>query len=144
MSTPATHEQFGVRERGLLILAALVATLAMCFAAAPPKASAQTHYNFCQVTLAPYGQYGDQCMAWGGGYLLNATITTYERAGCLTVANGQGNLIQSWTCFPKSGGAGAYIMSWSNDGTYRKPVIRNNNLSFSGKFAGSYDCYYPC
>lgn len=117
----------------------------MCFAVAPSKASATTQYNFCQdVTLAPYGQYGDRCHAWGGGYLAHVALVTYERAGCSSVTDGHGNLIQSWSCFPKGSAPGAHHIYWGNDGTYRKAVIRNNNTSFSGKFTGNYLCYNPC
>jgi len=121
-----------------------VTSITIFAAAKAPPASATTAYNFCNVTLAPYGQSGDRCYAWGGGYLYGVDLVTYERSGCSTVSDGSGNLIQSWTCFPKGSSPAAYELHWVNDGVYRKPVIRNNNLSYSGHFAGAYGCFYPC
>jgi hypothetical protein len=143
MGTPATHGQLRFGKRALLILSALVAFFIMFATANPPPASATTTYDFCNVTLAPYGQYGDRCYSWGGGDLAVIAFVTYERSGCVTTANGNGDLIQSWKCFPNGSAPGGYHL-YFGDHIYRKPVIRNNNLSYKGYFEGGYTCYTPC
>jgi len=110
-------------------------------AVAVPRASALV--AFCDhVTLQPYGHSGDRC--WGpGNYLLNASVSTEERAGCVDFANSENVLLQSWVCGAKESHPAAYVYA-VNDGKKRKGVIRNNNLSFTGVFIGNEVCYEGC
>lgn len=69
-------------------------------------------------------------------------MTTHERAGCVDIANGSNELLESWHCVGKWS---AYeIIGIPDDGVNRKGVIRNNNLSFTGWFIGSEFCYTGC
>lgn len=128
-------------HRTKLVLAALTAFIALYAAVAVPKASATV--QFCDhVTLQPYGKSGDRC--WGpGNLLLNASVSTFERAGCVDFANNENVLLQSWVCGPSGSQPAAYIYA-VNDGVRRKGVIRNNNLSSSGVFIGDEVCYSGC
>jgi hypothetical protein len=133
-------------KRVASILAATAATFALFFAASPQPAAAA---GFCtNAWLSPYGQGGDRCWGPAKRALYRAEVITYERAGCVNIADGSNNLTQSWACGP-SGSAPGYaaavgIPIYPN--FYYKGVIRNNNLSFSGKFSGFMVCYaaYPC
>ena len=84
-------------------------------------------------------------MSWGGGYLAFNTLVTWERAGCLATTDGFGNQNTSWQCGPKGSAPGPSVqITYGTDGVYRKPILRNNNLSYHGHFSGSYYCYSPC
>jgi hypothetical protein len=127
--------------RGMLLLSAAAAIVAMC-AALPSTAAASE--NFCGVTLQPYGHNGDRC--WGMGHpLFGITMVTYERAGCVDAANSNNELLGSWICAAAGSVPGpAAELHFTNDGVRRKGVIRNNNLSFTGYFAGAEVCYAEC
>lgn len=142
--TQATRVGF---YRRLAVLFAVCLSAVTLFSAA--NASPASAGLFCNyVWLAPYGQGGDRC--WGPAQrALNwASVRTYERAGCVNIADVNNNLTQSWAC----GGAGSApgyaaavgIPIYPN--SYYKGVIRNNNLSFGGRFTGEMSCYavYPC
>lgn len=124
-----------------IVLGMLGATLLLA-STFTPKASAT---EFCtNVWLAPYGQGGDRC--WGPSIqgLSYGAIRTFTRAGCVDIADGNNNLLESWVC----GAAGSapslaaeiwYQQDFTNN---HKAVIRNNNLSFSAQFQGTYACSY--
>lgn len=118
----------------------LMCLLYVMMAAAPvTKASAEA---FCaNVNLAPYGSYGDRCYAWeweAHQRLALVGVTTHERAGCATSAAGSGyDLKEPWACFGKETSGYQYV-NVTNE--YRRGVIRNNNLTYSGLFTGFVTC----
>lgn len=139
MSSPAEMNATG---RGRMLLAAVAATIALCFALAsgPVAKSDAAVINFCSsVSLAPFGQAGDRCFAghdhWG--HIMYSTIQTFERAGCVNYAGWYYELYASWKCVGKNSTTYIYV---PNDGGSYQGVIRNNNSSYSGKFSGSYTC----
>src|SRR5262249_26275486 len=107
------------------------------------RASAEPNFgshNFCsQVWLQPFGQAGDRCAAghaeWG--HIGSVTIVAYDRAGCVNYEGWYGELYRSWMCMPKGSNG---VISVPQDGGSYDAVIRNNNLSFGGKFSGGYWC----
>ncbi len=135
--------QQALSRRVLYIAIALVAALALWVAAlgAPSKAAA---VGFCGgVYLAPYGQGGDRCWGPAVNGLDKGWVKTQERAGCVTIADGANNLLTSWVCGPAGSwpGLAASAYLFNTPGTWRKAVIRNNNLSLGGNFGGEYGCY---
>jgi hypothetical protein len=128
-----------INKKVVLLFVGMVAAVAMLFAVTAPSASAG---NFCSYAwVAPYGQGGDRC--WGAShYQLNfASVITYERAGCVTIADGSNNLLTSWVC----GGAGSNPSNaaqlWLDNYTEnRKGVVRNNNVSFGTHITGYNGC----
>lgn len=128
------------RFTNAFILMAVASLLALSVAA--PKAEAGG--NFCtSVNLAPYGQGGDRC--WGPlkQWLNYAQVVTYQRAGCVDVADANNNLLASWVCGAAGSAPATAANMWyqQNLAGYRKAVIRNNNLSYWGTFSGGYNCY---
>jgi hypothetical protein len=120
----------------LLALAALVAIMLVANVQA-----AKAGENFCGVTLQPYGHSGDRCYG-ASHHIYGVNIVTYERAGCVDIANGSNELLQSWQCIGKE--SSGELQGIPNDGVNRKGVIRNNNLSFTGFFNGAEFCYTGC
>lgn len=108
--------------------------------------SVEAAETFCNnVTLAPYGQYGDRCYAasWEAHpYLLAVWLRTNERAGCVSyAAQNSGDLKGSWYCI------GSYSFTYHQIPSSPEPrrgVIRNNNLSYSGKFTGTHSWSCTC
>lgn len=126
---------------GFVVLIAAAATIAALNVHPAPASASE---NYCGVTLAPYGQSGDRCYGTGA-FLFGTTVETFERAGCVDVANSENVLLQSWSC----GAAGSWPgpaaeILFSNDGVRRKGVARNNNTSFSGFFDAGEVCYSGC
>jgi hypothetical protein len=147
MIKSAARVQLGLGKSVALLLVTLFAAVAMYFAATPSPALAQTEYHFCQVTLAPYGQNGDRCSAWGGGYLFEAGVIGYNHSACIDFTNGiDNNLMYSWACAPapQPGQFTYKAVNYGNDGVYRKPIIRNNTTGDSNKVEGWYKCYTDC
>ena len=139
MSVARTQNAISVSKRALLASSLLLAAISLFLMSHSSNALASE--GFCGVTLQPYGQSGDRC--WGASHhLRGVNMTTHERAGCVDIANGSNELLQSWQC------VGSYstseIVGISDDGVNRKGVIRNNNLSFTGWFIGSEFCYVGC
>lgn len=136
LATPA-----GIGRRGVLLFAMLITVIAMYSVSGAPRALAGE--NFCGVTLQPYGHSGDRC--YGVGHpLFGISLVTYERSGCMDVANSSNELLEAWTCEPAKSAPAAYELHYLNDGVRRKGVIRNNNLSLTGFFAGAEACYSEC
>lgn len=134
-----------VAVRRYLVVAILTLVgAALLLSMSPQKAAAS---NFCtNVWLAPYGQGGDRCWGPSAQGVNYAQVVTYTRAGCVSIADGSNNLLTSWVC----GGAGSapgyaaaayYPYNYSQ---YRKAVIRNNNTTNGGQFAGGYNCASGC
>lgn len=119
-------EAWRLRLAGLASAVALVTVLG----SSAPSAMAANE-NFCGIVLAPFGQNGDRC--WGAGhYIYDVNLVTYERAGCVDVANSNNELLQAWQCVGSTS-------SWSlimEPTMRRKGVVRNNNVNNSGKFGG--------
>lgn len=120
-------------------LATLITALGLYFAVLAPSAHAAE--NFCGVTLQPYGQSGDRCYG-ASHHIYGVNLVTYERAGCVDIANGSNELLQSWQCVGAS--SGYEIQGIPNDGVNRKGVVRNNNLSFTGFFNAAEFCWTGC
>jgi len=131
-------------RRASIGLAGLVVAIVMYGGAAfgnVPQASAEP---FCaNVTLQPYGHYGDRCFAWvweAHPYLAIVGIETNERAGCVTSAAGEYDLKESWYCISNNNFGEKYVQNTSEP---RRGVIRNNNLTYSGRFSGGQLCCWP-
>lgn len=137
MSEAVTQRPGGLGRRAIMFLAAGMAAAAMYFAI---TASAAQAVQFCtRAYLQPYGHNGDRCWGTGRTTLGAAAIYTYERAGCVDIANGSNELMFSWVCaaagsYPEYG---AIIYDVWHEGVFRKGVIRNNNLSYAAYFSGS-------
>jgi hypothetical protein len=121
-------------KRAMALMLALVASATLYLGVEVPHASAQIQTDFCvNVWLQPNGE---KC--WGHlNYLAEAFVVTQEHAGCVDVADGSNNLLQSWKCVGDH--------SWTeiilgNDGTLRKAVIRNNSGA-AAHFTGHVVCY---
>ncbi len=103
------------------------------------KASADSSPFCTNVSLAPYGSYGDRCYAWeweARPYMVWVEIWTQERSGCVTTAaKTTGDLKESWYCVGSNSGGRLWTKYTSE---YRRAVMRNNNLSYSGKFTGNW------
>jgi hypothetical protein len=137
------RDQSSRRGYGALLLAALLAAALAYFAVAPSPASAAV--NICtNVTLQPFGHAGDRCFGPMNN-LFNSSVITFERAGCVSVANGSNEIIMEWRCGAAGSSPGAAALIFPPlDGVNRKGVIRNNNLSFTGRFQGAELCYSGC
>lgn len=100
--------------------------------------------NFCSaVTLQPFGHNGDRCDAGNDNWarIASVTILTEARAGCANYHGWYGEYYRSWACFGNYGGGLIYVAPGDN-GSYIG-IIRNNNLSFSGRFWGGFYCCRP-
>jgi hypothetical protein len=95
MTTPwLTTIRLG-RQVALLAAAALAAAAML----ATVNVSSASAGNFCTyVWLAPYGSGGDRCWGPSQSTLNYAAVVTYERAGCVNIADGSNNLLASWVC----------------------------------------------
>jgi len=103
--------------------------------------------SFCSgVTLAPYGQGGDRCWGPSRQGLNYSAVRTYQRAGCVDIANSSNVLLASWICGAAGSAPGlAAAIGYNQDLLgYHKGVIRNNNLSASGTFGGEFACANGC
>lgn len=117
-------------------------------AMAAPKAQAASY--FCGTTedpgwVNPYGDGGDKCWGPAKYQLYWAIVRTYERAGCVTLAEGT-DLLTSWVCGPAgSAPNGSVTVSKYNYSYNWKGVLRNNNLTYGTHINGSYECFlYHC
>jgi hypothetical protein len=85
MSGFTIRQPLALGKRGMLLLGALLACVALYFAVAASAASAE---EFCErVTLQPYGHSGDRCTAPQGHWNYYVVVQTYERAGCEDTEN---------------------------------------------------------
>jgi hypothetical protein len=108
--------------------------------ATPPGGST----NFCtNVWLQPFGQNGDRCSAgkdnWGR--IMSVNIMTYQRAGCVNYHGWYGEYYRSWECFGSYGG-GVIYLDPNDQGSYIG-IIRNNNMSYGGKYNAGFYCCKP-
>ena len=129
----------------MVALATAICLLMLVFALAAAKASAGGA-NFCtNAWLAPYGQGGDRC--WGPSQrgTNQANVVTFTRAGCVSIASGSNTLLTSWVCGAASSAPQTAATVYYNKDLeqFRKGVIRNNNLSYSGQFSGGQSCAWP-
>jgi hypothetical protein len=120
-----------------LLIAALLVAVAMCAAAASGPVTQAKAANFCEyVSLGPYGGGQDRCYAWPweSGALAFVGVNTFERAGCISYAPANsGTILASWFCVGNNSEGHRFL---PQDGQIRRGVIRNNNLSYSGRFTG--------
>lgn len=133
---------FAPTKRLLLGFAGALTAVTLLFSVTSSKARAG---DFCgtagsPVWVNPYGSGGDKC--WGTAhYQLDwAAVRTYERAGCVTIAEGT-TLLTSWVC-GAAGSAPEYAAEASkfNGEHYYKGVVRNNNLSNGTYISGLNAC----
>ena len=141
MSGHLTEAPRRMSRRGMALVAALAAAVAMSFAmASAPTASAQT-VGFCtSVWLAPYGQAGDRCMQGQGAannYIVFA-VNTYARAGCVAPADYWGTQVDNWQC-TGAYSTSVYYLGSKPAGSYRG-IIRNNNTTKAATFGGAATC----
>ena len=135
MSVYVSRRQWRLRAA----FAAGVVVLGLCalFNMAPP-ASAGT---FCELTgLAP----GSKCWGPATQGLDYAEVRTYQRAGCVAIANGSNVFVTDWHCGPATNGLIAASvwgpMSLTN---YYKGVIWNNTGG-NGNYQGGQNCVQGC
>lgn len=135
LAIPTSHSHYKAA------IGIFVALLLGLWAATGPVANASAADNFCHQVLQPYGHSGDRC--WGlSRDLRGSGMNTYERAGCLVIANGQNELLESWHCTDAN--STIEIIGIPNDGINRKGIARNNNLTYSAYFAASDYCWFNC
>jgi hypothetical protein len=102
------------------------------------RASNASADEFCRnVTLTPYAK----CYAWeweAHPRLAIVGVDTNERAGCVTTAaQYSGDLKESWYCVGSNNFGWKYVTTTNEP---RRGVIRSNNLSYSGRYTGTYTC----
>jgi hypothetical protein len=140
-----------IRRRARFWLGAIIVSAGLVFAmAAGPISNAGAvqpgSYNFCETWLAPWqgeGQFHGRCDAGDGisGYKVNrVSVFTYERAGCVNYGDVWHNLMKSWSCTTSNSQKDIYL---PNDGGWYRGIIRNNNTSKGGNFAGNVICCIP-
>jgi hypothetical protein len=126
-------------RRALVTLATLAISIAMLFVAAPEDASAQEGWywdEFCRnVWLSPLNKAGDHCYmpTSQAAHQVQVRLDTYERAGCIALTGYYGEQVSQWYCTSKESQKVIWVPA--NPGLYRA-IIRNNNLSYGGHFAG--------
>jgi hypothetical protein len=121
---------------------AVVLFLGLWMTRGPVGEAIATESGFCtEVWLQPFGQNGDRCDAgkdnWG--HIITVWVVTHQRAGCANYTGWYGELYKSWWCVPKE--SSGYIRVPQDGGSYIG-IIRNNNLSYAGKFSGKFSCCY--
>lgn len=130
-------------RRAKLWLGAVIASAAMLLAvSAGPVSTASAvtpgSYNFCEGWLGPWqGFFNGRCDAPDSvsGYgVYRVTVFTYERAGCVNYGDVWHNLMTNWSCTGNHTEKHLYVPD--NGGWYRG-IIRNNNTSKGGNFAGN-------
>jgi hypothetical protein len=132
----------GFSHKRILILCGVVMTLLLGLWMTKGPVQQASAKNFCtEVWLQPFGQSGDRCDAgkenWG--HIMQVFVYTYQRAGCANYHGWYGEYYKSWWCVPNN--SGGYISVPQDGGSYIG-VIRNNNLSYGGKFSGNFTCCY--
>jgi hypothetical protein len=128
-------------NRGKALSGVFVAILLGLWTISGPISHANAAATICTEVLQPFGHPGDRC--WGPSRdLRGAGMNTYERAGCLVIANGQNELLESWHCTGSK--SKIEIIGIPNDGMNRKGIMRNNNLTYAAYFAGSEYCWFNC
>jgi hypothetical protein len=71
---------------------------------------------------------------------VTVNVQTYERAGCVNYEGWYGELYRSWVCVGNN--SATYVVVPEDGGSYIG-VIRNNNLTYGGKFYAGYNCCWP-
>jgi hypothetical protein len=126
-----------LRKRVALLLTAIGATAALFFSmASGPVARAQAE-EFCSlVTLQPLGDYWgrDRCASSEWIWPALVIVQTSDRAGCVNAMDPNYQLFTNWAC------AGQYTykqLLFEQHTRAGVGIIRNNNLSYAGKFSGA-------
>lgn len=151
MNSVQIAEPVPIGRRARLLLTAIIASAGLLVAvtAGPVPiagAVAPGSYNFCEKWEDPWqgeGQFHGRCDAPDSisGYgLLRVSVFTYERAGCVNFGDVWHNLMNSWSCTTSNSQKDMNIVDGS--GWYRG-IIRNNNTSKGGNFAGNVLCCHP-
>jgi hypothetical protein len=133
-----------LRKRVALLLTAIGATAALYFSmASGPVTQAQAREtNFCtNVTLQPLGDYWgrDRCASSEWIWPRFVLVQTYERAGCVNAMDPNYQLFTNWAC---TGPNSTRLIQWAPHTRAGVGIIRNNNLSYAGKFNGSQDTWF--
>ncbi len=147
MLSPAVNSWSSIKKTALLSIAGTLISAALFFTLAAPRAWAGEYCGTASspAWVNPYGQGGDKCWGPAVSQLTFATVRTYERAACVTIAEGT-DFLTSWVC-GAAGSAPEYAASASkfNPKYSWKGVIRNNNLTYGTHVSGWYACtYYQC
>jgi hypothetical protein len=152
MNTAGTYASLTEAGRGAkLWLGAIFVSAGLLIAvAAGPVSNASAvepgSYNFCEKWEDPWqgeGQFHGRCDApdsVSGYKLLRVSVFTYERAGCVDYADVWHNIMNSWSCTTSNSQKDIYP---PNDGGWYRGIIRNNNTSKGGNFAGNVLCCIP-
>jgi len=132
-------------KRVALYVSLALALLTLCAGSLKPAtAEADIAANFCPTYQVGTSMWLDP--AWTGNYRCDGPdsvsgyhrnrvmVGTFERAGCVDYADVWHNLITSWVCFPKETYLGVLFVR--QDGGWYRGVIRNNNLTYAGRFKG--------
>ncbi len=113
------------------------ATVGVCLALMLSTASPASAGAFCSgVQLNP------SQICWGPAYagLDYANVVTYNRAGCVAIANGSNQLQSLWRCGPAAGGAiAAEVTIPPNPSANFKGLIQNYGVGV-GTFTGHHLC----
>lgn len=127
------------RLRGMALLAAIAASVAMCFSLAGPIQEADAEV-FCEyVWVKPYGQPGDRCTSPTWAWLGTVSVKTYEHSGCVDAVDVYYNLVRSWTC--TSGPEGSTLIYFGYNEIPRKGIIRNNTTGSGAHLTGGYESF---
>ena len=144
MSRVFTNGLRALGRRGLLLLAALALSVPISSTLAAGPISAAHAESFCNwVWLSPYGQGGNSCdasLSEGNWHMMQVSVVTFERAGCVTYIGYYGESYHSWACAPANSRKDLYL---PNDGGWYRGSIRNNNMTYGARFGGSYLCCWP-
>jgi hypothetical protein len=132
------------KQRRLLALCGVVLVLFLGLWMTKGPVQQASAENFCTgVWLQPFGQNGDRCDAgkdnWGR--ILSVNIMTYQRAGCVNYHGWYGEYYRSWECFGNYSSGNIYVPP-GDQGSYIG-IIRNNNLSYGGKYNAGFYCCRP-
>jgi hypothetical protein len=141
MSAHPTEEPHSFGKRGMVLLAALAATVAMVFGMAAGPVSSANAETFCGgVTLGPNGQ----CHLPVAQAQDIFAISSYsaERANCVALLGYYGEQLDSWVC-AKAGASPWYVTPLSKPFGFYRAAVKNNSLSQSGKFNGYVYCCNP-
>lgn len=141
MSALLTEKPHSFGKRGMALLAALAATVAMLFAMAAGSVSSANAESFGEnTTLGPNGQMHSPIGQAGDLWLLSSYSP--NRANCVALLGYYGEQLDSWVC------AGAGTTAWyqvaeSRPFGYYRAAVKNNNMSQSGTFTGHTYCCQP-
>jgi hypothetical protein len=141
MSALLTEKPHSFGKRGMALLAALAATVAMLFAMAAGPVSSANALSFGEnTTLGPNGQMHSPTGQAGDLFLLSSYSP--NRAHCVALLGFYGEQLDNWVCAGSSSTSWYSVAEWRPPGYYRA-AVKNNNMSQSGTFTGYTYCCQP-